>query len=63
LQHGVVGDAGQRDAVVGKNVLIILCVLQYFFRLTAASQGLSLSSTSSRGSWSATPGAVWATGM
>ena len=29
LQHGVVGDAGQRDAVVGEDVLVVLGVLQH----------------------------------
>ena len=30
LQHRVVGDAGQRDAVVGEDVLVVLGVLQHF---------------------------------
>ena len=30
LQHGVVRDAGQRDAVVGEDVLVVLGVLQHF---------------------------------
>ena len=31
LEHGVVGDPGQRDAVVGEDVLVVLGVLQHFF--------------------------------
>ncbi len=31
LEQGVVGDAGQRDAVVGEDVLVVLGVLQHFF--------------------------------
>jgi hypothetical protein len=40
LQHGVVGDAGQRDAVVGENVLVVLGVLQHLLALGRLEPGL-----------------------
>ncbi len=64
LQHGVVGDANQRNAMVGEDVLVVLGVLQHLFvrRLTQAKASAG-PAPRSRGNWSATPGAVWASGM
>jgi hypothetical protein len=50
LEHGVVGHAAQRDAVVGQHVQVVLDVLAHLGRSASSSQGLRAASTSSSGS-------------
>ncbi len=42
LQHGVMFDTGQCDAVVGENVLVIFRVLQHFFPVDRDQPGFQL---------------------
>ena len=39
LEHGVVGDTSQRDAVIGENMLVVLGVLQHFFPVNRGKPG------------------------
>ena len=39
LEHGVVGDTSQRDAVIGENMLVVLGVLQHFFPVDRGKPG------------------------
>ena len=39
LEHGVVSDASQCDAMIGENVLVVLGILQYFFPVDRGKPG------------------------
>ena len=56
LEQRVVRDAGQREAVIGEHVLVVLDVLPELLRRGIGEPRREPRSTSSRASWSGAPG-------